>query len=205
MTAAAFWDKAAPRYARRPISDEAAYESTLARTKSYLSASATALELGCGTGTTALRLAPFVREYTATDISGAMIEIAKEKRWETSQRNLSLRQGGVAPGDYFGESYDTVLAFNLLHLVPDLAETLDMVNGLLPVRGLFISKTPAVGEKWVYRPLVTVLRAFGKAPDVTFLKVSQIDHALVAAGFELVETGLYPPSTPSRFVVARKR
>lgn len=205
MTSAAFWDKAAARYAERAISDRAAYETTLSRVKSYLSADATALELGCGTGSTALRLAPFVREYTATDISGAMIEIAKEKRWETSQRNLSLRQGGVAPADYLGESYDVVLAFNLLHLVPDLGDALDMVHGLLPDRGLFISKTPAVGEKWFYRPLLSGLRIIGKAPQVTYLKVSQIDHALVAAGFEIVETGLYPPSTPSRFVVARKR
>ena len=205
MTAAAFWDKAAPRYAERPISDQAAYETTLSRVKSYLSADAATLELGCGTGTTALRLAPFVREYTATDISNAMIEIAKEKRWETSQRNLSLRQGGVSPADYMGESYDIVLAFNLLHLVPNLAEALDMVHELLPDGGLFISKTPAVGEKWFYRPLISVMRAVGKAPDVTCLKVSQIDHAIVAAGFEIVETGLYPPSTPSRFVVARKR
>jgi hypothetical protein len=40
---------------------------------------------------------------------------------------------------------------------------------------------------------------------VRFLKVAQLDHMMVAAGFEIVETGLYPPRTPSRFIVARKR
>ena len=32
----------------------------------------------------------------------------------------------------------------------------------------------------------------------------QIDRAVEVAGFRIVETGLYPPSTPSRFLVARK-
>ena len=49
------------------------------------------------------------------------------------------------------------------------------------------------------------MQLVGKAPFVRFLQVSEIDHMLVAAGFEIVETGLYPPTTPSRFVVARKR
>jgi hypothetical protein len=33
---AKFWNKVAPKYAKDPISDMAAYEYTLGRTKSYL-------------------------------------------------------------------------------------------------------------------------------------------------------------------------
>ena len=50
MTDATFWDRIAPRYARRPVSDPDAYEATLARVKTYLSESDSALELGAGTG-----------------------------------------------------------------------------------------------------------------------------------------------------------
>lgn len=205
MTDAAFWDRIAPRYARQPISDMNAYEATLARVKTYLSDRQTALELGCGTGSTALILAPFVKEYEGTDISGGMIDIALEKAWGASMPNVSFRTAGVDPADHKGKTPDTVLAFNLLHLVPDAEAALAMVHDLLPEGGLFISKTPCIGAKWYYRPLVRAMQMMGKAPFVRFLKVSELDHMMVAAGFEIVETGLFPPSTPSRFIVARKR
>ena len=205
MTNAAFWDRIAPRYARQPISNMDAYEATLARVKTYLSDRQTALELGCGTGSTALILAPFVKEYEGTDISGGMIDVALEKAWNASMPNVSFRRAGVEAAEHAGKSPDVVLAFNLLHLVPDTEATLAMVHDLLPEDGLFISKTPCIGAKWYYRPLVKAMQMVGKAPFVRFLKVSQLDHMMVAAGFEIVETGLYPPSTPSRFIVARKR
>ncbi|SFE22062.1 class I SAM-dependent methyltransferase [Roseivivax sediminis] len=205
MNSAAFWDRIAPRYAKQPIADTSAYEATLARVRTYLGSEDRVLELGCGTGTTALRLAGDVLRYTATDISSAMIEIAEEKRWADGAGNVTFRQGGVTPAEYDAETFDAVLAFNLLHLVPDVGAALATVAQLLPRGGLFISKTPAIGEKWYYRPMIWVMKPLGKAPDVTFLTVPQIDRAIAAAGFEIIETGLYPPSTPSRFVVARKR
>ena len=205
MTNAAFWDRIAPRYARQPISNMDAYEATMARVKTHLSETDTVLELGCGTGSTALLLAPFVKEYEGTDISGGMIDIALEKAWNRSAPNVKFRKAGVDPSEHADSQPDTVLAFNLLHLVPDTEATLAMVHDLLPEGGLFISKTPCIGAKWYYRPLVKAMQLVGKAPFVRFLKVSELDHMMVAAGFEIVETGLFPPSTPSRFIVARKR
>ena len=204
MTETAFWDRLAPRHALRPISNLEAYEATLARVKTYLSDTDHALELGCGTGSTALLLAPFVKEYEGTDISGAMVDMALEKTWNASVPNVSFRKAGVNAAEYETGRYDKILAFNLLHLVPDTEATLEMVRDLLPPGGIFISKTPCIGGKWYYRPMVSVMRLIGKAPFVRFLKVSELDRMMEAAGFEIVETGFYPPSTPSRFIVARK-
>lgn len=205
MTDATFWDRIAPRYARRPVSDPDAYEATLTRVKTYLSESDSALELGAGTGSTALVLAPFVKQYEATDISQGMIDIALDKAWNISVPNLTFRQAGIEAEENRDTTPDVVLAFNLLHLVPDTEATLAMIHDLLPEGGLFISKTPCIGARWYFRPMVKAMQLVGKAPFVRFLQVSEIDHMLVAAGFEIVETGLYPPTTPSRFVVARKR
>ena len=79
MTDAAFWDRIAPKYARTPISNMDAYEATLARVKTHLSETDTVLELGCGTGTTAMKLAPGVAHVTASDVSGAMIGIGRAR------------------------------------------------------------------------------------------------------------------------------
>lgn len=205
MDAAAFWDRAAEAYARRRISDPGAYEAALARVKSRLRPEDRVLELGCGTGSTALRLAPCVATYVGNDLSGAMIAIAEEKRRTAAQGNLSFRQAGVARAAAPGEDVDAVLAFNLLHLLPDLAKGLGSMRDVLRPGGVFISKTPAIGEKWRYRPVVAAMRALGKLPAMSLLKVAQIDRAIAEAGFEILETDLLPPSLPSRFVVARKR
>jgi ubiquinone/menaquinone biosynthesis C-methylase UbiE len=76
---AQFWDKAARKYAASPIDDEAGFERTLARTRALIAPGVRALELGCGTGTAALRLADAAESYLATDISERMIAIAQEK------------------------------------------------------------------------------------------------------------------------------
>lgn len=76
---AMFWDRVAKRYAAQPVSDPAAYEVTLSRTASYLRADQTILELGCGTGNTAVTLAPNVAQMLATDFSAKMIEFGQER------------------------------------------------------------------------------------------------------------------------------
>ncbi len=202
MTDAAFWDRIAPKYAKQPISNTEAYEESLARTKTYLGADTTALELGCGTGSTALRLAPGTKRFVGADISPGMIDIAKGK--VTDADGPEFRVGGVDDAVFGGESFNTVLAHNLLHLLPDLDAGLAAIHRNLPENGLFISKTPCIGGRWYLRPIIAIMQAVGKAPFVNFLTVEQVDARIAAAGFRIVETGLYPPSTPSRYVVARK-
>ena len=66
-------------YAKRPVTDETAYQRKLKLTQDYLSPDMEVLELGCGTGTTALFHAPFVKHITGIDISRNMLEIARAK------------------------------------------------------------------------------------------------------------------------------
>ena len=77
---ARFWDRTSRKYAASAILDRAGYERTLDRTRALLGSGDRVLELGCGTGTTALLLADDVQHYLATDISAGMIAIANEKR-----------------------------------------------------------------------------------------------------------------------------
>ena len=77
--AAAFWDKHSAKYAKTKIPDEAAYQLTTNKTRGYLKPEDDVLEVGCGTGTTALLLADAVHHLTASDISGKMVEIGKGK------------------------------------------------------------------------------------------------------------------------------
>ena len=64
---------------------------TLNDTRKYLNSEASVLEIGCGTGTTALKLAGNVHSMTATDISSSMIAIAQEKAKEQKKEKCSFR------------------------------------------------------------------------------------------------------------------
>ncbi|MFX4891515.1 methyltransferase domain-containing protein, partial [Acinetobacter baumannii] len=61
--------------------------------------------------------------------------------------------------------FNAVLGFNYLHLVRDLPGTLQRIHSLLAADGLFISKTPCVGDmNPLIRLVLPAMRAIGKAP-----------------------------------------
>lgn len=202
MTQTPFWDRVADRYATRAVGDPDAYEQTLSRVSQWLKPDHKAVELGCGTGSTALRLAEHVAEYRGTDGSSRMIEIARAK-----EAPAHLRFDAVDASDALsGSSPDVVLAFNLLHLLEDLPATLVQIRDALPTGGLFISKTPCLAGKWWLRPIIGAMQIVGKAPaPVAYLRADPLVRAVENAGFVIEEVGDYPPKLPSRFIVACKR
>lgn len=187
MHKARFWNRVARKYAANPIADMAGYEASLQRIHGLLSTEHEVLEIGCGTGTTALRLAASTGRLLATDISTEMIAIAKEKlaSQPTPQLSFALADADVP---MFGTTkYDRVLAFNMLHLATDLDQTLAMAAQALRPGGLFISKTPCIAEM---NPLIQhlalpLMRAIGKAPHVQCLNEAQLRAALTRQGFQI--------------------
>ncbi len=197
----AFWDRVARKYAARPIGDTANYERTLARVRAHLAPGDRILEIGCGTSSTALLLAPDVAHVTASDISAEMVAIGREKIAAAGVGNVTVVQG--TPGDAALGSgpYDAVLAFNLLHLTRDPGDVSRKVRALLKPGGLFISKSACLGNRlWVLWPALAAMRLIGKAPYVNVFTAAGLERRIADAGFEIIETGNYT----SRFIVARK-
>lgn len=207
---ARFWDKTARKYAASPIDDEAGFERTLARTRALIAPGARALELGCGTGTAALRLADATVSYLATDISARMIAIAQEKLAKARQNGLngrlSFRQATADTLALENARYDNVLAFNYLHLAGNLPAVLGRIRILLAPGGLFISKTPCVGDmNPLIRLAIPLMRLVGKAPSVTIFSAASLEEAIGAAGFEILENERHgsKKSDIRPFIVAR--
>jgi ubiquinone/menaquinone biosynthesis C-methylase UbiE len=200
---AVFWNRVARRYAAMPMRNPDAWEETLDRTRAHLRKDARVLELGCGTGSTALRLASDVMDYVATDDAAEMIVIANERGQDVA--NLRPVQARTGDGSIPLGPYDAVVAFNLLHLIADLPAALNEAHRLLKPGGLLITKTPCLGG--VYRilwPVVHLLRAFGKAPPLKFLTPDQLERTITLAGFTILERDDLPKKPPSRFVVAKR-
>lgn len=183
-----FWDRIARKYAKDPIADIAGYERTLEQARHHLKSTDIVFEFGCGTGTTALKLAPSVARLVATDISSEMIAIAREKAAAENCATLEFAVASPEAAPYPDASFDAVISFNVLHLVEDRAATLRTVHRLLKPGGLFMSKTPALTEMgFPIRLLVPVMRAFGQAPHVSFFTTDELEREIAGAGFEIVE------------------
>ena len=203
MTNAAFWNKAAPKYAKDAIGDMPAYEETLDRMREILQPHHRVLELGCGTGSTALELADSVDRYIGTDVASKMVKIAKGKLTEQSPQNLSfaVQDAGVMTS----RSNDVVLALNLLHLLPDLENTLAEIYKALPSGGLLISKTGLLKDGlWLLPLVIPLMRTIGKAPFVRSLSEESLIGLLENAGFKVTENLVQGGMVPRVFIVAQK-
>jgi 2-polyprenyl-3-methyl-5-hydroxy-6-metoxy-1,4-benzoquinol methylase len=202
---AEFWDKAADKYSKKPVKDMENYRKTLDCTRRYLSTSDEVLEVGCGTGTTALLLAPSVKQLTATDISSRMIEIAKEEAVAQEVENVRFDRATLFDERLEKGSFDVIMGFNFLHLLEDISGAVRRIDELLKPGGLFISKTVCLGEQSrIWSALLAVMKALRFAPYVRCLKVAELEDIIASTGFEIIEIGFYPPSPPSRYIVARR-
>jgi len=208
---ARFWNRIARKYASDPIADMAGYDATLRRVLGLLSPEHSVLEIGCGTGTTALRLASATRTVLATDVSAEMIAIAREKLkalpMPMPQLRFEVADADAPVGD--GATYDAVLAFNLMHLVSDLDAALDAVVTVLKPGGRFISKTPCLGEmnRMIPALLIPIMRLIGKAPSVLVFDAAQLQSTFKRHGLviETVERHGSKRSDIRVFIVACKR
>lgn len=202
-----FWDRSSKSYAKSRISDQAGYERTLERTSGLLKPSDSVLELGCGTGMTALRLAGGIESYLAADLSAGMIAIAQEKLVAKPVASLAFRAATAETLASEAARFDTVLGFNYLHLVRDLPSTLRSIHALLVPGGLFISKTPCLGDM---NPLIKLalplMQMIGKAPYAGVFSGQELNDLIAAAGFDIVSTERHASKgKDSRpFIVARR-
>lgn len=204
---AQFWDRAAKKYAASTIADMGGYERSLERMRSLLDPHFAVLELGCGTGSTALRLAGDVQSYLATDISAAMIEIAREKLAAFPSLPLGFRKETAESMASEGIQYDAVLGLNYLHLVQDLRGTLRSIYTLLAPGGLFISKSATLADmNPLIRLAIPLMRFIGKAPHVNVFSAGGVEQEIREAGFDVlaVERHATKGKDSRPFIVARR-
>lgn len=198
-----FWDRIAKRYAKKPVANEEAYQRKLEKTREYFRPGMEVLEIGCGTGSTAIAHAPYVRRIRATDISDRMIEIARGKAKLAGVNNVSFETCAIEDLDLPRESVDAVLALSLLHLVEDRKAVVAQVHRMLKRDGIFVSNTVCLGDnmKW-FRFVAPLGRWFGVFPLLRIFTSNELEESLTGAGFRIEY--VWRPDKLVVFIIARK-
>ncbi|MEM8539734.1 MAG: class I SAM-dependent methyltransferase [Pseudomonadota bacterium] len=202
-----FWNGAARKYAKSKISDVAGYRRSLARTRDYLSADDHVLELGCGTGSTALEHAPHVQHITGTDLSDEMIAIANEKVVADGPINAEFVVAEADNLPFANQSFDAVMAHNLLHLVTDIDDALKAAKRVVKKNGFLISKNPCLGEMnpLMKNIVLPIMRRFYGIPVLHTFTIEEHKEAIIRAGFTIEEVEFHGTKGKDYrpFIVAR--
>ena len=145
-----FWDRLADRYSKRPVADEAAYRKKLQITREYFRPNMEVLEFGCGTGSTAIAHAPYVKHIHAIDISSRMIEIARGKAAVGDVTNVTFEQSSIEEISVPKTSLDAVLGLSILHLLDNKEAAIAKVHEMLKPSGIFVTSTACLGDSMKY-------------------------------------------------------
>lgn len=199
-----FWDKIAERYSKRPVADEESYQKKLAVTRSYFQPDMEVLELGCGTGSTAITHAPHVKHILAIDVSRKMLTIAQAKAEANGVKNVTFRQSDIDELSAPDQTYDVVLGLSILHLVDDKEAIISKVHKMLRPGGLFVTSTTCLGDTMKFFKLIAPIgRALGLLPLVKVFTRKELEDSLTNAGFA-IDYDWQPGKNKAVFIVAKK-
>ncbi len=197
-----FWDKRAEGYSKSPVADEESYQKKLQVTREYLKPDMEILEFGCGTGSTAITHAPYVKHIRAIDVSSKMLEIAQSKADANNVKNISFERSGIDEFSVSDETFDAVLGLNILHLLENKEEVISKVHKMLKAGGIFVTSTVCVGDTRM--KFLKVIAPIGKLFGLV-LKVftaRELEGSLTHADFEIDYQ--WQPDQGVVFIVAKK-
>ena len=198
-----FWDFIAKKYAKDPIADQTSYQKKLELTRQYMRPDMGIAEIGCGTGTTSIAHAPFVKHIDASDISANMLKIAKQKADEQNIDNITFTKSKVEDIRADANTYDMVMAHSVLHLLNDKEQVIAGINSMLKPGGVFVSSTICLANNRTLKFFLPIGNFLGLLPLVRMFSTEELIQSLTEAGFEVVEQW-QPKKDSAVFIIARK-
>jgi 2-polyprenyl-3-methyl-5-hydroxy-6-metoxy-1,4-benzoquinol methylase len=135
-----------------------------------------------------------------------MIELGTERAREKTIANVRFEQRSLFDAELGRETYDVILAFNILHLLEDPRKAVQRAAELLKPRGILVSSTPCLGEAGVVlRNLLPLISKLGVLSYLRKLRIADLKDVKRVGGFEILDFDVRDESIPLCFVVARKR
>ena len=102
------------------------------------------------------------------------------------------------------ESFNVILAFNILHYIEDIPEVMLRINDLLKPGGLFISATACLGERKTFLSMMMFfLTKIGVVPRMNFFRISELENLITNGNFAIVDRERLS-RLPDCFIVSKK-
>lgn len=119
-----FWNKISPVYDLfENVYNRKVYKGTGIKVTEFIDKNDSVLECACGTGAITEEIAKKCRQVLATDFAEGMLKRASKKCRKYA--NTSFRQEDITDIKCEDESFDKVVAGNVIHLLPEPEKALD--------------------------------------------------------------------------------
>jgi ubiquinone/menaquinone biosynthesis C-methylase UbiE len=181
-----------------------AYQKKLQITREYFRPDMEVLEFGCGTGSTAITHAPYVKHIEAIDISSKMIEIAQCKADANNIENVAFKCSTINEFSVPDQTLDAVLGLSILHLLDNKEEVIAKVHKMLKPGGIFVTSTACIGDTMKFFKIVAPIGEFlGLMPLVKVFTTRELEDSLTNVGFQ-IDYQWQPGKNKAVFIVAKK-
>ena len=197
----AYWDRHSTNYARSMLLLGKPLPRVLKLTETSVSGAGDVLEVAAGTGLFTERIAPHVRQLVATDYSASMVELLTQRIRDGGLANVQCLQADIYKLEFPPDSFDVVIAANVLHLVPDLSGALASLQRVLRPTGKLIVPTFCHNETILSRTLSRALALTGFPGQRRFTGRS-LRSALESAGLQITRSEIVPGVIPIAYVEA---
>lgn len=198
-----FWDNVAWVYdIFANVINRKANKALCAEVENRISPSDKVLECACGTGLLTGVIAPRCKSLVATDFSAKMLKKASKKFKKYS--NVRFEQANILKLTYADESFDTVVAANVIHLLDEPLKALSELDRVCKTGGKII--IPTYMNQTEKGKTNKVSNVIGKA-GADFKREFTLDtykRFLIDAGYENTEYAFCKGRIPCAVAVIKK-
>ncbi len=136
-----FWDQFAFAYDMAESLNKKAYQAMLSKIAAHIPEKARVLECAAGTGAISIAVAPKAASVLCTDLSIPMLEKARKKAKKRGLENISFAERNLLHLPEKNESFDVVIAANVIHLLDNPKEAVVELWRVTKYNGLLIIPT----------------------------------------------------------------
>ena len=155
-----FWDKVSGVYDLfENIYNKSVYQSTGESVAKYIKNTDRVLECACGTGAISIFIAPVCKELIVSDYSVGMLKQAKKKL--KNYDNIDYRRVDITDIEAEDNSFDVVVAGNVIHLLPDPQRAMNELTRVCKDGGRLVIPTYINGDEGTNKLAVEFLEKLG--------------------------------------------
>lgn len=155
-----FWDKVSGVYDLfENIYNKSVYQSTGESVAKYIKNTDRVLECACGTGAISIFIAPVCKELIVSDYSVGMLKQAEKKL--KNYDNIDYRRVDITDIEVEDNSFDVVVAGNVIHLLPDPQRAMNELTRVCKDGGRLVIPTYINGDEGTNKLAVKFLEKLG--------------------------------------------
>lgn len=201
---AAFWNRFAKYYDRfMNRIYQTQYKDILKMMDDELDQDKSILEIGTGTGDIAINISSKVKKVIACDLSPHMIEHAKEKAQAKQIGNITFFVQDAYSLDFPDNSFDVVVACNMLHIVREPAIILSSIKRVLKPDGVVIAPTYCHGHNFSSRTVSKIMSIVGFRAYSRW-SAESLQAFFLDQGYIVIKNFLLKSTPPLLYIVCQK-